>query len=344
MNKQTKRIEYIDLAKGFCILLVVLFHIAMAYGQQFPMNNFFKAFRMPLYFFLSGFFFKTYEGFGGFLKRKINKLLIPFVFYYLTLSVALSLILYHYFDITLEKTENFTIITSLIEFVTRENFPNSPIWFLLCLFEINVFFYGIYKLSEIYFRNIKISALIIITFFVGYIGMILGHFRINIPAFVDTSLSCLPFFSFGYLINKHTTLLVPNKYDKYIWIIIPLAFAFVAIFAHYLIYRTNYFSTISLITAYPCGIIGTLGVIYIAKFFNKIPIVSYWGHYSIIILVTHKIVYQVFEPVVTAISVNEWSAVFVNFVFTMLSYLVLIPLIKNCLPYVTAQKDLIKIS
>ena len=78
-----QRIQYIDLAKGFCILLVVASHILAFYRTQLPYDSVLKCFRMPLYFFLSGVFFKQYENFGGFVKRKINKLLIPFLFFYI---------------------------------------------------------------------------------------------------------------------------------------------------------------------------------------------------------------------------------------------------------------------
>lgn len=40
-----------------------------------------NTFRMPLYYFLSGLFFKTYRGFFDFVLKKINKLLIPFAFF-----------------------------------------------------------------------------------------------------------------------------------------------------------------------------------------------------------------------------------------------------------------------
>ena len=85
-----QRIQYIDLAKGFCILLVVASHILAFYRTQLPYDSVLKCFRMPLYFFLSGVFFKQYENFGGFVKRKINKLLIPFLFFYVTLGIILS--------------------------------------------------------------------------------------------------------------------------------------------------------------------------------------------------------------------------------------------------------------
>ena len=91
-----QRIEYIDLAKGFCILLVVLSHILAFYRTSLPYDSVLKCFRMPLYFFLSGVFFKQYENFLGFFKRKINKLLIPFLFFFVTLGLLLPEVLYKY--------------------------------------------------------------------------------------------------------------------------------------------------------------------------------------------------------------------------------------------------------
>lgn len=90
-----KRIQYIDLAKGFCIILVVAYHVNKAFHfKQFPLFwDTLSVFRMPLYFFLSGLFFKEYEGFFGFSLRKVNKLLIPFFFFHIVTSFTLSNIL-----------------------------------------------------------------------------------------------------------------------------------------------------------------------------------------------------------------------------------------------------------
>lgn len=85
-----QRIDYIDLAKGFCIIFVVMNHVSDYYKLDLWINDFITAFRMPLYYFLSGVFFKTYNGFSNFLKKKTNKLLIPFVFFYLVTSLPLK--------------------------------------------------------------------------------------------------------------------------------------------------------------------------------------------------------------------------------------------------------------
>ena len=53
-NSSSNRIEFIDLAKGICILLVVLLHFN---DRWFNLPNL-TALRMPLYFTLSGLFFK----------------------------------------------------------------------------------------------------------------------------------------------------------------------------------------------------------------------------------------------------------------------------------------------
>ena len=129
-----QRIQYIDLAKGFCILLVVASHILAFYRTQLPYDSVLKCFRMPLYFFLSGVFFKQYENFGGFVKRKINKLLIPFLFFYVTLGIILPWALYQWCGIKLlSYNPRFDFLQNLAQVWTLETFPNAAIWFLMCL-------------------------------------------------------------------------------------------------------------------------------------------------------------------------------------------------------------------
>lgn len=77
---EKKRIGYIDLMKGICIILIVLLHcdIKTPYEQ---LDIMLKNVRIPLYFFLSGLFFKEYSSFLDFIVRKVNKLIIPYIFF-----------------------------------------------------------------------------------------------------------------------------------------------------------------------------------------------------------------------------------------------------------------------
>ena len=80
-----KRIEFIDLAKGLCISLVLLYHI---HDFETNVERALLFFRMPLYYFLSGIFFKDYSGFIDFSIRKINKLIVPYLFFFLAGYIA----------------------------------------------------------------------------------------------------------------------------------------------------------------------------------------------------------------------------------------------------------------
>lgn len=339
----SKRIEFLDLAKGICIILVVVFHICAFYKVQTPAADFFKAFRMPLYFFLSGLFFKTYSGFWNFCKRKTNKLLIPFFFWYLLCSVCISLLVCHYFGVKLDQAGSCTLLGSLTNFIVRENFANSAIWFLLCLFEVNILFYIVLLISERFFHS-SIVSICIMTIMCGCLGITLGLMHINLPMYIDSSMSALPFFVFGYIINRYTSLIQPNRFDKFNIPIAIVFFVIVYFFAgHYSLKFNKYDSVIAALCVYPCGFLGTMGVFFVAKAINKIPVISWWGRYSIMILVTHKMLYEMFYPICTMIGLNgKWNLA-LNLLLTLSSYFILIPFMKKFMPHVTAQKDLIKV-
>ena len=77
MDSVTKRLDFIDVAKGIGIILVVLGH-CLAYGCQNRLFTMIYAFHMPLFFFLSGFLFKNKDS-GSYLSGKVKTLLIPMV-------------------------------------------------------------------------------------------------------------------------------------------------------------------------------------------------------------------------------------------------------------------------
>ena len=317
-------------------------HICAFYKLQMPAPDLFKAFRMPLYFFLSGFFFKTYSGFFDFFKRKVNKLLVPFLFWFLLCSVCITLFVSQVFGVQLENANYSTFLGSLRALIFGEVFSNSAIWFLLCLFEVNILFYIIVLLSERF--KLGIVSMCVMTALLGCLGITMGLLRINLPIYIDSSLSALPFFVFGYFINRYTSIVHPNRFDK---LNLPIAIVFFIIiyfFAGHYSLKFNYYDSVSTaLFVYPCGILGTMGVFLISKAIKKIPVVSWWGRYSIMILVTHKMLFQLFAPIITMFGLSVRWELILNMVFTFSSYFLLIPFMKKYMPHVTAQKDVIKV-
>jgi fucose 4-O-acetylase-like acetyltransferase len=88
---------------------------------------------------------------------------------------------------------------------------------------------------------------------------------------------------------------------------------------------------------------GTLGIIFTAKVIKHIPFVTYWGRYSIMILVTHSLILKVLTPPILKLHLSMALTVILILTTLMFSYQILIPLMKKYLPYVTAQKDVIDV-
>ena len=306
-----RRIEYIDLAKGICIMLVVFHHIALQdHDLEYPLKNMLKMFRMPLYFTLSGLFFKSYSGFFEFALRKIDRLLIPYFTFYL-LAIVIS-------D------------------------TNGAIWFLFCLFIINMLFYGLYLLSQIKSSRHHVFILCLITLAFGIIGYFLSINNINLPIYIDTALTALPFFAAGYVMRKYTDILLKKRYDGYLWIVCVVLFVLCWLLAGYVNYRTNTYQ-IDPFSLYLGGFCGIMGVLFLAKSLVKIPILSYCGRYSIIILLTHiPILHMFWRPTLKWLLSCGFSHIAAVILFTlviMLCYIIIIPIVKTYLPHVTAQKD-----
>ena len=324
----SKRIEWIDLAKGFCILLVVQFHVSGYAGISFPGSMQIHTFRMPLYFILSGLFFKQYEGFVGFLKRKINKLLIPFLFFFIVTSLIPYWMLGHKFEWP----------------IVNDVYPafNEPIWFLLCLFEMNVLFYVIQLVAGTISQRLKTIMVLALTILCGIGGLALSVNQINLPLYFGSALSALPFFAFGWWLRNHTQFLA---YEVNLYRDIPLLVGcglVVWLLASQVNYGKNVYDVHGIWSIYFTGIAGTVMVLSLSRIIKRIPGVSFWGRYSIIILCTH---YVVLQPLFV-IFMKRLSGVALMcavFVATMVTCHFLILFMKRYMPHVTAQKDVIRI-
>ena len=323
-SDQKNRVVFFDLAKGFCILLVVVFHITEYYKIEMPVDNMIRSMRMPLYFFLSGCFFKTYNGFFDFLARKTNKLLIPFIFWFLLGSVLLH------------NTKNM-----LIGFAYGK-FPNGAIWFLLCLFWVNIMFYVISIIAR-KFKN-TLAAIIVLSVLTSLIGVSLGAFSIRIPLFIDSAYTSLPFFLFGYLMYRYTPIVTPNKIDKWTPVIVLILLVLLYFFSpDYTLKNNREVNYYSFLVIYLCGFAGALCVVLLSKWIKRLSVFNYWGRYSIMILVSHILVYQLVGFALKYTSLSVTWCFLINLLVTMGICSLLIPLFIKFMPHVTAQKDIIPV-
>ena len=321
-----KRIEFIDLAKGLCISLVLLYHI---HDFETNVERALLFFRMPLYYFLSGIFFKDYSGFIDFSIRKINKLIVPYLFFFLAGYIAgmIGYFLHFYEKGIVEEPFRWNMIFDVFTKLGRgENIGyNAPIWFLISLFEVNIMFY----LLKILIKNN--AALLVACFCIGLVATLwVGA----LPYFGDYTLKALPFFAGGYMAKKW--LINPVWKKKIYFLIAVIGFAFIyscAILPLHI--RTSFIVTCL------AGFVGIFMILSISQVLQKLPLISYIGRYSLIVLGFHTFLVGPFKTIY-AFASPVGAYVLTFFSILILMRCVVIPISVKVFPFFTAQKDLIK--
>ena len=138
-----KRILWIDYAKSICIYLVLLGH---AHASQ-PVTDFIYTFHMPLFFFLSGclFSFEKHPNFKEFAIKRFKGLMVPYLW--------INLITYLFWllagrnfgeDATISTTWYSPIIGILLGY-SKQMIHNTPMWFFICLYFLEIFYYLLFK-------------------------------------------------------------------------------------------------------------------------------------------------------------------------------------------------------
>lgn len=339
-----QRIDYIDLAKGLCIMLVVLVHVTFRLKIRLEIINILTTFLLPLFLFLTGLFFKEYEGFNSFISRKANSLLIPFLFFYFTTSFILPNILFYGVGYNVAAKESLGI-SGVWAFITQEEFANNPIWYLWSAFMACIIFYVCLKGAKKMSNSSTFGAAIVLFMccLLAALNTVFMAGKSLKNGFLDTTFALMPFFGIGYVTKQFTNIFYPQKWDKWLLPIVMACLFITCLIGGRCGYMHDVYR-ISALAQYVGGMTGTLGIIFLSKYLGTLPFVSYWGRYSLMILCTHALLLQIYVPIVKKIHLPVGIAVLVLLVVVMFSYQLIIPLMKKYLPYVTAQKDVIKIN
>ncbi len=127
----TRRIDYIDIAKGIGIVLVVMGHNDFALISPFG-HKLIYSFHMPMFFFLSGMFFKPDMPFWAFARRRFERVLKPFFF---------TLLLIYFMTISFSKVSISVATTRAIKamYGNGHYLDWVQLWFLPHLFAVSLF-------------------------------------------------------------------------------------------------------------------------------------------------------------------------------------------------------------
>ena len=277
LTQNAKRIDWIDMAKGYGMLAVIIAHICSG-----PLHTWIYTFHMPLFFFLSGYVFSNKDNFDLFIKKKARSLLIP----YFTLGIPMVA-----FKVLFSLYQKTFTVDSTIELIRNFVFQKRlwTLWYIACLFFLNIIFYLITKFAK---NNISKAVIVIGMTLLGLVYYKSGGNPL--PWNIDVCFTAIPFFFVGYVLklNKEATEKVLSK--KFISVLLFVVFGLLNVVFGYLNIRTtcnglemfdseyaNPFFT------YISAFAGIFAVIIFSGFFTIKPI-RYIGENSLVYYAWHQ--------------------------------------------------------
>lgn len=198
----SKRVEWVDMAKGTCILLMLYAHMPI----DSNIRQIIFSFHMPAFMLLSGYFTKNCSWKHFFLSTW-KGLLLP----YFGIEVLVAFVRvwrqWLYVGISMDTTVSLLRMQAKIALFGM-SYSSSVftdigsvfvIWFVICLFFARMLFIAILKLSRE-----KEALTCILVAAVTIIGWYIGTHVAFLPESFDVSMTAAAFIYAGYLLNKYS--------------------------------------------------------------------------------------------------------------------------------------------
>ena len=213
------RVEYVDVAKGIGIVLVVLGHNQIKATLP-ALTSFIYTFHMPMFFLLSGMFFRPTVRFFDLLRRRFHTILQPYLVIIILMYAAAFL--FSELDLSI-------ILSRMAKAAYASGYwlDWAQLWFLPALFAVNIFAWLFFKLiygrlPALWMRLPLLLGMLwlgvtTLKFFLDYPVTLLGHsFSLpGLPFNLDLVLVLAAFFLLGY----ETYQVVPEKFYASWWVL-----------------------------------------------------------------------------------------------------------------------------
>lgn len=149
-----KRIPFIDIARAFAIILIVVGHVIVHSQHLGSIYKLIYSFHVVLFFIISGFTFKIKENekFLNFFKKKFLRIMVPYFVWALAFLIP-YMIFGKGVGNNLGITSSFNLKTMLINIIYGNGNlealkQNTPLWFLPALFSMEIIYYFVIKFSD----------------------------------------------------------------------------------------------------------------------------------------------------------------------------------------------------
>ena len=258
-----KRIEYLDIAKGLVMFIVVYHHTSLV---PKAIAVLYHPFFMSFFFIVSGYFYK-YKDTKTYFKGKSYSLLLPYVIWrsiYSLIELALGIIKK---EVTRDGLIKWLKDYAYGILALKSPSMSGPTWFFICLFVVSTIYYIIDKYSKNY--RIKIASV----FLVALVGILLIECTtVLYPFKLVNAMIELPIFFIGNALRRYELMekKIPNGWRLCCIVIIYLLLSVL----HYNICGTTISVTNNQYHIYPLfyanAILGSIIIIALGSYVNRI--------------------------------------------------------------------------
>lgn len=209
------RVDYIDLIKGLTIFGVIWVHTCCPEWLTPLLVN-------SIFFFLSGIFFSR-KPLREFLSTKVRTMLIPFLFFYL-ISYPFQMVV-HYWDNRTLNNFDWGCIWDVFEISARTDylFVNVPLWFIICLFVIQVIYNFVSYLDKRLIAVLAVLCLMAKDLFYSFPA----------PFMINAAFYYMGFFALGNVFGKPWIEELKDKRFRYISLLLSVGFMAIVIAFNY---------------------------------------------------------------------------------------------------------------
>ena len=321
----TQRYDYIDTLKGGAIIFVVLYHSQFLSLFYIP-----NSVRPLLFMIISGMFFRETTSWGEFIKKNFMGLIIPYLAYNILCGIEYNALYTCGVNMPVQN------LAAIFYASLPHQLPNTPTWFLPTLFLTSLLFKSIVALTGRLLPRWRIMAIAVVAFLVGYAGYYIGYRDIHTPLFPEVAFTGIAFYAMGYLFRQSVGIEYNKSRDRIGYVLIlPALVAYVMLRGYVSMAENNYAIPywqllLMMLSLY-------VGVFYLCKWVGKVPLVTYLGRYSLIVLCTHLMVIPLLMGVSLRLFDHNMSVVTTSVLTLILLRWIIVPFCKKYLPIISGE-------
>lgn len=348
---ERKRLDYLDMAKGIGILLVVIGHLQ---GKDIfalspyilPVCTWIFSFHMPLFFIISGMLIHHKKDLEKDLKvlvkKRVRGIMIP---YFCFSACYISVVLY---ALIIERSiVPGTLFVNL--WYVLSTYGMSVLWFLPTLFFGELLFLAVSKNRSI---KISVAVLLLLTVLASLGAWRLQQFTYDTPLLerlhefaivllrpiLAATFIAIGYYAF-YLFREHNKIQIKELLLALILLLIGICFVDQngGVDFRSLVQKNLFFY-------YLCAVCGSFGIILLCKNCKPIRILKYYGVNSLIIMAVHNNSKVLYGAMNLAMYMNQFVTRAKGYVFYAIIFLVImlfstcmIELINRCFGFMVGK-------